>query len=153
MDELSKRRLAKRMNRDLGTPHLELSMWLDAGGEVMCNELRGADWMCIETGADKVHVLALLLSGTSRTAAMLHEEGGEKAWMAEPVMMAQVIRVGHTVTKPHRFWHDEACAGQKARLRSACWAARQGWKVVAEMWWWCFLLAFKPKKLRELEIE
>lgn len=151
--DLTQRRKAKRRDRDYGTPHLTLKLWFDHEYQIECGQLEGVTSLAMDTGPEKHDVVNHIVLAASRTAAMLFEEGGPEAWKVEPVMVAMVTRDGFMTSRPHRFWHDEAGAAWQQRVRCACWALRQAWKVAKPLLSGAWQLVFQPGKLKALEIE
>lgn len=147
-------RLRRGKARYTGEADVTLRLWVDPqDGEIVCSQLEGNDTVPVGSGIECNELLNTLLSAVSRTGAMFRDEGSDEGWMSDPVMLAKLTRAGFLTIKPHHFWHTEATNGWYTRLRCACWASRQGFRVIASMWWWCVLLVFAPAKLRKLEIE
>jgi hypothetical protein len=97
---------------------------------------------------------AFLFAATAtQSMVSLSETDTDGAWAAEPVVHGVVTRGGYATTTPDLFWHREAHATFRHRLRCAWWVAGQlrgiVWPAAVNL----ILLVISPGRLRALEVD
>lgn len=95
----------------------------------------------------------LLAAVATQAMVSLSETETDGAWAAEPVVHGVINRGGFATTTPNLFWHREAHATFRHRLRSACWVACQCFGIVRPALANAILLLIRPGRLRALEVD